>query len=59
MVIGRFPGETSCLSLRWAVLDIFIAGARGLGLSDLEYREVVQLNTARLLGQGREQGRIR
>jgi hypothetical protein len=46
-VIGRFPGETSCLSLCWAVLDVFIAGARGLGLSDLEYREVVQLKTAR------------
>jgi putative transposase len=46
-VIGRFPGEASCLSLCWAVLDIFIAGARGLGLSDLEYREVVQLKTAR------------
>jgi transposase-like protein len=46
-VIGRFPGETSCLSLCWAVLDIFIAGARGLGLSDLEYREVVQLKMVR------------
>jgi transposase-like protein len=46
-VIGRFPGETSCLSLCWAVLDIFIAGARGLGLSDLEYRQVVQVKTAR------------
>ena len=46
-MIGRFPGEASCLSLCWAVLDIFIAGARGLGLSDLEYREVVQLTTAR------------
>ena len=46
-VIGRFPGETSCLSLCWAVLDIFIAGARGLGLSDLEYRQVVQLKIAR------------
>jgi Transposase, Mutator family len=45
-VIGRFPGETSCLSLCWAVLDIFIAGARGLGLSDLEYRQVVQLKVA-------------
>jgi hypothetical protein len=29
-VIGRFPGETAWLSLCWAVLDIFIAGARGL-----------------------------
>jgi putative transposase len=46
-VIGRFPGETSCLSLCWAVLDIFIAGARGLGLSDLEYRNVVQLKGLR------------
>ena len=46
-VIGRFPGETSCLSLCWAVLDIFIAGARGLGLSDLDYRQVVQLKLAR------------
>jgi putative transposase len=46
-VIGRFPGETSCLSLCWAVLDIFIAGARGLGLSDFDFREVVQLRTAR------------
>jgi transposase-like protein len=46
-VIGRFPGEASCLSLCWAVLDIFIAGARGLGLSDLEYRQVVQLKIAR------------
>jgi transposase-like protein len=46
-VIGRFPGETSCLSLCWAVLDIFIAGARGLGLSDLEYRQVLQLSIDR------------
>lgn len=46
-VIGRFPGETSCLSLCWAVLDLFLAGARGLGLSDLEYKLVVQMKTAR------------
>ena len=46
-MIGRFPGETSCLSLCWAVLDIFIAGARGLGLSDLEYRQVLQLRIDR------------
>ena len=46
-IIGRFPGETSCLSLCWAVLDVVIAGARGLGLSDLEYREIVKLKTAR------------
>jgi transposase-like protein len=46
-VIGRFPGETSCLSLCWAVLDLFLAGAHGLGLSDLEYRQVIQLKLAR------------
>ena len=46
-VIGRFPGETSCLSLCWAVLDLFLAGAHGLGLSDLEYRQVVQMKIAR------------
>ena len=46
-VIGRFPGETSCLSLCWAVLDLFLAGAHGLGLTDLEYRQVLQLRTDR------------
>ena len=28
-VIGRFPGETSCLTLAWAVMDLVIAGAGG------------------------------
>jgi len=28
-VIGRFPGETSCLSLCWAVLDLVIDAATG------------------------------
>jgi len=46
-VIGRFPGETSCLSLCWAVLDLFLAGAHGLGLTDLEYRQVLQMRTDR------------
>jgi hypothetical protein len=32
-VIGRFPGETSCLTLAWAVMDLVISGARGLALS--------------------------
>jgi len=30
-VMGRFPGETSCLNMCWAVLGLFLAGARGLG----------------------------
>lgn len=46
-VIGRFPGETSCLSLCWAVLDLFLAGAHGLGLTDIEYRQALQMRTDR------------
>jgi transposase-like protein len=46
-VIGRFPGESSCLSLCWAVLDLVIAGARSLGLSDLDRKEVERLRTQR------------
>ena len=46
-VIGRFPGETSCLSMCWAVLDLFLAGAKGLGLSDLEYKQVGPMKIAR------------
>ncbi len=46
-VIGRFPGESSCLSLCWAVLDLVIAGARSLGLSDLDHRELQRLRTER------------
>lgn len=42
-VIGRFPGETSCLSLCWAVMDLVIAGARGLGLTDIDRRQLRQL----------------
>jgi transposase-like protein len=45
-VIGRFPGETSCLSLCWAVLDLIIAGARGLGLTDFEDRQLADLHAA-------------
>lgn len=35
-VIGRFPGETSCLTMSWAVLDLFISASRGLGLTELD-----------------------
>ena len=49
-VIGRFPGETSCLSLSlcWAVLDLFIASARGLALTALEHRHLAQMRAARM-----------
>jgi transposase-like protein len=46
-VIGRFPGETSCLSLCWAVLDLVIAAAHGLGLTDLDRKHLAALTTER------------
>jgi len=46
-VIGRFPGETSCLSLCWAVLDLFIVSARGLALNAQEHRQLAQIRAAR------------
>ncbi|MBO0838365.1 MAG: IS256 family transposase [Actinobacteria bacterium] len=47
-VIGRFPGESSCLSLIWATLDLFIAGARGLGPNPFERQQLAQLRAVRL-----------
>ena len=36
-VIGRFPGETSCLTLVWAVLDLYITHAKnGVRFNQLE-----------------------
>jgi hypothetical protein len=36
-VIGRFPGETSCLPLVWAVLDLYITHAtNGINFTELE-----------------------
>src|SRR3954454_20973755 len=36
-VMGRFPGETSCLTLVWAVLDLYITHAKnGVRFSQLE-----------------------
>jgi putative transposase len=36
-VIGRFPGETSCLTLVWAVLDLYINHAtNGIKFTELE-----------------------
>ncbi len=47
-VIGRFPGESSCLSLCWAVLDLAIAGARGLGLTAIERQRIHELRVQRI-----------
>ncbi|HLZ25600.1 MAG TPA: IS256 family transposase [Ktedonobacterales bacterium] len=50
-VIGRFPGESSCLSLCWAVLDLVIDAAHGLGLSELDRRHLVELAADRQLAR--------
>ena len=42
-VIGRFPGETGCLRLCWAVLDPVVGAGRGLGLTDLERHDLAAL----------------
>jgi len=48
-VIGRFPGETSCLTLAWAVMDLVIAGGRGLGLTLSERHQLAAIVSARSL----------
>ena len=43
-VIGRFPGEESCLSLVWAVLDLQINNTcNGLRLSDIDRHKLYRL----------------
>src|SRR3954465_2087400 len=43
-VIGRFPGEQSCLSLVWAVLDLQINNAcNGVTLSDIDRQRLYRL----------------
>jgi len=42
-VIGRFPGEQSCLSLCWAVLDLVIAHSNGITFTDLDRQALNQL----------------
>ena len=43
-VIGRFPGETSCLTLVWAVLDLYITHAtNGIRFTQLERQRLKRL----------------
>ena len=43
-VIGRFPGEQSCLSLVWAVLDLQINNAcNGIKLSEIDRQRLHRL----------------
>jgi len=46
-VIGRFPGETSCLTLVWAVLDLYITHAKnGVRFSELERQHLRRIRSA-------------
>ena len=54
-VIGRFPGETSCLTMAWAVMDLVIAGSRGLGLTLPERHAIAGLVAARSTPQTAQQ----
>jgi putative transposase len=47
-VIGRLPGEASCLSLVWAVLDRASAGWRGLTMTPAGLRQLQDLRRALL-----------
>ncbi|MGP4103296.1 IS256 family transposase [Nonomuraea sp. KM90] len=47
-VIGRFPGETSCVSLVWAVLDRAARGWRGFTLTSTGLRILQDLRRALL-----------
>lgn len=47
-VIGRFPGESSCLTLAWAVMDLVIASAKGLGLDRLERHTIATIAAGRV-----------
>ncbi len=53
-VIGRFPGETSCLTMAWAVMDLVIAGGRGLGLTLPERHAIAGLVAERSTPQTAE-----
>ena len=53
-VIGRFPGETSCLTMAWAVMDLVIAGAHGLGLTLPDRHAIAGLVAARAVPETAE-----
>jgi non-homologous end joining protein Ku len=46
-VIGRFPGEESCPSLVWAVLDLYITHqTNGIRFSQLERQHLRRIRHA-------------
>jgi non-homologous end joining protein Ku len=50
-VIGRFPGETSCLTLVWAVLDLYITHAK----NGVRFNQLERQRLRRIRYQGTEQ----
>ena len=54
-VIGRFPGETSCLSLCWAVLDLVITHANGITFTNLDQQALERLARERAKHSTREE----
>jgi transposase-like protein len=46
-VIGRFPGESSCLSLCWAVLDLVITHSNDFTFTDLEQQRLRRIRQER------------
>jgi transposase-like protein len=53
-VIGRFPGEQSCLSLCHAVLDLVISNANGVRFTDLDAQAFERIKRERA-GTAREE----
>ena len=46
-IIGRFPGETSALSLIWAVLELASRGWRGITMTPRAVAEIERLRRRR------------
>lgn len=53
-VIGRFPGETSCLSLCFAVLDLVISNANNVKFSELDVQALARIERERTATSGGE-----
>jgi putative transposase len=54
-VIGRFPGESSCLSLCWAVLDLVITHSNNVTFTDLEQLTLERIARERTAPSTREE----
>lgn len=53
-VIGRFPGEHSCLSLCWAVLDLIISHSNRVTFTDIERQALTRIKATRTSNATRE-----